>query len=81
MMTTFVQLVIGSILNFLGMAPEAQENHVSVRPDIFIEKEYSAWVNPGENMMWNCFIFTTSTVVNNKHQTRNCNLNAGGEGA
>lgn len=81
MMTTFVQLVIGSILNFMGMAPEAQENPVAVRPDIFIEKEYSARVNPGEDKIWDCFIFTTSTVVNNKHKTRNCNLNAGGEGA
>lgn len=80
-MTTFVQLVIGSILSFMGMAPDAQEIPVTVRSDIFIEKEYSAGVNPGEDKMWDCFIFTTLTGLNNKTQNRNCNLNAGGEGA
>lgn len=81
MMTTFVQLVIGSILNFMGMAPEAQENPVSIRSDIFIEEEYSARVNPKEEKIFDYFIFTTFKSGYHTHSTRNYNLNVGGEGA
>lgn len=37
MMTTAVQIVIAAILNFLGMATEAQDIDVPVKAEIFVE--------------------------------------------
>lgn len=36
-MTTAAQLLIATILNFLGMAPEAQELAAPVKAEIFVE--------------------------------------------
>lgn len=40
MMTTVAQLVIAAILNFLGMAPEAQDHPTPVKAEFFVESRF-----------------------------------------
>ncbi len=52
MMTTAAQLVIATILNLLGMAPEEHQSSTPMKEEIRIDKQYSNPLKMGKEQIY-----------------------------